>query len=169
MVLIGPAAILLVAACSPALNWREVRPPGASMVLSLPCKPSVYARTVPLAGATVQWQLQACSADGQTWAFAHADLRDPAAVAPALLQLRAAAQANLGGAVPLPVPWTAPGATPQAAAGRFRLQGRLPDGRESTEEVAVFARGTMVFQANVLGPALSPQALEVFFDSVRAL
>jgi hypothetical protein len=161
--------LALMSACSPALNWREVRPRGAGMALSLPCKPSVYARKLPLAGVSVDWNLQACSVDGQTWAFAHADLRDPNLVREALLQLRTAAQANLQDASAVPVVWAAPGATPQAEAARFRLQGKLPDGRVVVEEVAVFARGTTVFQMSMLGPALPAESSEAFFSSVRAL
>jgi len=32
-------AMALLAACSPTLNWREVRPEGTRLALLLPCKP----------------------------------------------------------------------------------------------------------------------------------
>ena len=49
----------------------------------------------------------------------------------------------------------------------LRLQGRLPDGRAVQMQLAVFARGTQVFQATVLGDAVPDDAAETFFASLR--
>lgn len=168
-----PAPLPLVAAlaltgCSPALDWREVRPRGSGATLLMPCKPDELARSVSLAGTTVRLQLAACSAGGQTWALAHADVGDPAQVTPALAELRAAAAANLdagdGAALPLQVR----GATPNRASERVQFSGKLPDGRAAHEQVAVFARGTRVFQATVLGEQLSAEAADTFFGALQA-
>jgi len=50
---------------------------------------------------------------------------------------------------------------------RTRLQGRLPDGKAMQMEVMLFAHGTRVFQASVLGERLSDDAVEVFLSSLR--
>jgi hypothetical protein len=60
-----------------------------------------------------------------------------------------------------------PGATPQAASGRARLSGQMPDGRPVQMQVLVFARGTQVFQASVVGGALPDEAVETYFTSIR--
>ena len=60
-----------------------------------------------------------------------------------------------------------PGATPNDTSRRLRLQGRLPDGRAVQMQLAVFARGTQVFQATVLGDAVPDDAAETFFASLR--
>jgi len=44
------AAVLVLAACSPELNWREVRADPTALTVLLPCKPDRGTRTVPLAG-----------------------------------------------------------------------------------------------------------------------
>jgi hypothetical protein len=166
--IVWPAgAVLALAACSPTLDWREVRAEGAAVRVLLPCKPGTMARELPLAGAPVRLQLQACSAGGQTWALASADVADPARVGPALVGLRSAALANLGAGGAAELPLNVPGATPQAASGRVQAAGRQPDGATVQAQVAVFSHGTWVFQATVLGAQLPADAVDTFFDSLR--
>jgi hypothetical protein len=161
------AAALLLAACAPALDWRDVRPEGSGVTLLMPCKPTAQQRRLPLAGVVVRLSLQACSADGQTWGIAHADVEDPARVAAALAELRASAAANIAAGAVEPLPLQVPGATPQAGSERVRLDGQLPDGRPVQAQVAVFAQGTRVFQVTALGERLPDEAAETFFGSVR--
>jgi hypothetical protein len=163
------AAAFLVAACSPALDWRDVRPAGSGLTLLMPCKPVSQERQLPLAGAPVQLSLLACSADGQTWGIAHADVADPARVSAALVELRHAAAANLSAEPTEVLPLQVPGATPQAASVRVRFDGRRPDGRAVHVQSAVFARGTRVFQATALGEPLQAEAAQTFLGSIRFL
>jgi hypothetical protein len=160
-------AALLLAACAPALDWRDVRPEGSGMTLLMPCKPTAQQRRLPLAGAAVSLSLHACSADGQTWGVAHADVEDPARVASALAELRASAAANVAAQGVERLPLQVPGATPQPVSERVRLEGRLPDGRPVQVQVAVFAQGTRVFQVTALGERLPAEAADTFFGSIR--
>ena len=122
-----------------------------------------------LAERSVRWVLLACSAGGTTWALAQADLADPAQVGPALLQLRAAAAGNLGAAAPSrTLALKVAGATPNPHSVRLEFQGRAPDGRALTGQVALFAKGTRVFQASALSGTLSAEAADIFFDGLRA-
>jgi hypothetical protein len=47
------------------------------------------------------------------------------------------------------------------------MAGRLPDGKAVEEQVAVFSRGTRVFQATLVGPSLPPEVAETFFGGLR--
>jgi hypothetical protein len=161
------AAALLLAACAPALDWREVRPEGSRVVLLMPCKPTAQQRQLPLAGAAVRLSLHACRADGQTWGIAHADVEDPARVAAALAELRASTAANVAAEGVQRLPLEVPGATPQPGSERVRFDGRLPDGRPVQAQVAVFAHGTHVFQVTALGERLPDEAADTFFGSIR--
>lgn len=156
----------LLAGCSPTEDWRDVRPAGSGAQLLFPCKPASQTRDVPLAGDPVPMTLLACTAGANTFAFAHADVVDPARVTPALRALADAAAVNLGATPETGEPWRVDGMTPNAEARRLRLQGRLPDGSEVREEVVTFARGTRVFQATVVGPSPAPESIAVFFDSL---
>lgn len=161
------AAGLLLAACSPALDWREVRPGDSTLVAHFPCKPEHQARQVRLAEQTVRMVLHACTADNMTWALALADMGDPALVATALAELHAAAQRNMGATTTQVLKLDVEGSTPNPQAQRVAFAGRLPDGRAVNEQSAVFAKGTMVFQATALGGSLPTEAADMFFANLR--
>jgi len=162
------ACLLLAAACSPTFDWREVRPEGSGATLLMPCKPNSMVRNVRLVGEPVALTLSACSAGGQTWAIASADVGDPTRVTAALDELESAARSNLAGGPAQTLVLAVAGATPNAASRRVQFSGRLGDGTAVQEQVAVFARGTRVFQATVLGPQLPAEGVETFFGSLRA-
>lgn len=164
-----PAGLVLLslAACSPALDWREVRPEDSAAVLMFPCKPTGHARKVQLAGAERLLTLHACTAADVTWALAFADVVDPALVGPALDELRRSAASNIGAAAETVLPLAVPGSTPQAGAVRVALSGRRSDGQAVQEQVAVFAKGTRVYQATVIGAQLPAEGLEAFFTGLR--
>ncbi len=159
--------VLALAACAPALNWRDVRPAGSGAQLLFPCKPDTQERRVALAGPPVRLTLNVCSAAEQVWALAHADVQDLARVGPALAALQAGAAANLGAPAAAWAPQAVPGATPQPGGGRATLKGLRSDGQAAQMQVLVFARGTQVFQASVLGAAPSDEAVEAYFASIR--
>ena len=161
-------AVLGLAACAPALDWRDVRVAEGAVRAQMPCKPTSHTRKVRLAGQMVNLSLQACSAGGQTWALAWADVVDPAQLGPALRELRDAAAANIGAQSSVPLPLNVPGATPHADSTRLRLEGRRADGQPVREQVLLFARGTLVVQATALGATLPDDAVDTFFASLRA-
>ena len=96
----GALVVLGLSACTPPLDWREVRPIDSEVTALFPCKPQRMSRQVALAGAKVQMDLVSCTAADATYAIAYARLPDPAQVSAALQQLRAAASANIGAATP---------------------------------------------------------------------
>ena len=160
--------LALLVGCSPTLDWRDWRPAGSGLALSLPCKPTPQSRKVQLAGQTVQLALHACSAGGQTWALAYADIGDPTKLGLALAELRESAADNVGATSrQVLTPLAVPGATPHPDSGRWALVGKLPDGTAIQEELAVFVLGTVVFQATVLGTALPAEAVATFFESLQ--
>lgn len=161
-------AAAALTACSPALDWREVRPDASGVVALFPCRPDTHERSLELAGQTVVFHLSVCEADGQVFALGHADMGDPAQVGPALMALQASVAAGVQSADQPPgrdADWRWPGATPQPAAGRWRLRGSLPDGRSTEIEVALAAHGTRVLRATVQGP--STPAAAGFLDALR--
>lgn len=157
-------------ACTPDLNWREVRPDQSGLAVLLPCKPAGHARQLTLAGVAVEMSLFACSTAGVTYAVGFADVAQPQLVGRALDELAMAAAHNIGSegshtAVPVRIE----GMTPQPGAGRHAFSGQLPGGHRVAEHVAVFARGTRVYQATVVGARLDVEATETFFGSLRLL
>lgn len=160
-------ALLLAAlvGCSPVLDWREVRVDGDALTALFPCRPERHARNVAVAGANVRMDMAACAVAGTTFAASFVDLADPAAVTGVLKGFCQAAVANLGGAAPRQLPFTLAGMTPNAAAVRVLIAGRLPDGTVVQEHAAFFARGLRVYQVSVIGAA--PDAVEAFLSSLK--
>jgi hypothetical protein len=132
-----------------------------------PCKPDSHTRRVNLGKQQVRLVLHACAAGGLTWALAFADVSDPALVGEALAELGVAAQKNLEASQSRPLGLRVDGATPNPHSQRFEITGRAPDGREVTEQVAVFAKGMRVYQATALGKKLEPEAVTTFFGSLH--
>lgn len=133
----------------------------------LPCKPNVSARPVQLAGQAVQLSMLACKAEDLTWALAAADVVEPARVLPALQALHVSTVDNLQGRVVKATPTGVRGSTPHAALARVLVQGRRPDGTPASGQFVVFAHGTQVFQAIVMGTAVPEPAAQTFFDALR--
>ena len=157
-----------LAACTPTLDWRTVRPDGSGLEALFPCKPAGHARKLTLAGEVVEMTLYACTAGGATYAVGFADVGQPQRVGRALAELSAAAARNIGAAgLPAAAPLRVEGTTPNPQAGRLSLAGRLADGQRVEEQVAVFARGTRVFQATMVGAKLDAEAVEAFFGALR--
>lgn len=168
-----PALAVMLAGCSPALDWRETRLKGPGLEATFPCRPVGQTRQVELAGRLVAMQLDGCEAGGRTFAVGWADVGDPAAVGPALQALQQASAGKKAAQRPARprTDWLAPrGATPQAAAGRWELPVPGPDGAALVMDTAVFARGTWVVQASVIGPEPGSGAaaeLAPFFEGLR--
>lgn len=160
--------LALLCACSPSLDWREVRPEDSGGAVALfPCKPSVDARMVTLAGSRVRMVLAACQAGGATWALSFADMADPAQVTPALQALRQASVANLGAPAQVVSPMAVAGMTPNPQAERLRIAGKRPDGQAVLLESGFYARGTRVYQASVMGAERGHEAVATFFDGLK--
>jgi hypothetical protein len=162
----GPLLVWL-GGCAPSLDWREVRIEGRDATALWPCKPAAHARMVRLAGPEVRLTLQACQADGMTFGLAAADVSDPSAVGPALRALRESSAGNLGAPAARALNLQVPGQTPQPEAGRAAYTGRRPDGKAVQAQVAVVSRGTVVYQATVLGDRVADEAAETFIASLK--
>jgi hypothetical protein len=160
-------AVLVSSACTPVFDWREVRPDGSGVAMLFPCKPDSRSRQVPLASGSVRMVLLSCSAGGATWALAHADLQDPTRIAASLAEMRGAAVANLRATAQRELPLLVAGATPNPSNQRLELHGRLSNGQPVIEQLALFTKGTRVFQATVLGERLDDEAVQTFFAGLK--
>jgi len=158
-----------LAACSPALDWREVRPDGGVLTAWLPCKPQRRVREIDLAGGRVSMEMLGCRAQGSTWGLTSADVGDTARVEPALAALRTARAANLGGEETSATPSAVPAGPASRPALALRVAGRNAAGEAVVERSLLFAAGTRVFHVAVIGIEPSAEALDSFFGQLRLL
>ena len=160
-------AALLIAGCSPTLDWREFVPEGSGISASFPCRPDRHARPVAMAGATVRLEMLVCSAGDATYALSFLDSPDAGRVSALLDDWRAITVRNVQGAAPQLAPVNVPGMTPNARATRLVVAGRLPDGSAVQQHAAFFAHGLRVYAATVIGAKPQAAAVETFFSALR--
>jgi hypothetical protein len=162
----GLLATVLLAACAPTLDWRDVRLPGG-LVAQLPCRPGRFERELPVAGRPLRWFLWSCSAGGITYGVATAEVDDAARVAPVLDALARAALAGVRVRDSRFRSFDLAGVTPFSGNVSARILGNRPDGSPIEESLRLFARGTRVFQANALGASLADAAVQPFEQGLR--
>jgi hypothetical protein len=158
-----PLGLLGLLACTPSLNWREVKPADAQGLVALfPCKPDESTRqlAVPgLSGGPVRMHVLSCEAGGVRWALSHLDASSPQRLAQALPALDEALWRNLSAARPASArqealgPARIQGADSHASARQWLLTGLRPTPLNQAQGVQVmswsFARGLTAFQASV--------------------
>lgn len=158
---------LALAACSPSLNWREVRPGGGELKAMLPCKPDQATRRQSLAGYEVDLSMMGCEAGGGLFAISVIELgsltQAQAVQAQWQIHLLAALQAQ--GAQR--ETYVIRGANAQPEALRLQAVGRSPEGRTLTVQAVWFTRGQRLYHAAVYAERLTPEMSEPFFGGME--
>ncbi|MCY4746298.1 hypothetical protein NYO99_15030 [Pelomonas sp. UHG3] len=144
----------LLAACQPALNWREVRPEKSGVVAMFPCKPEVEQRS--------GMGLAQCEADGGRFSLSWADVPEPSQAGPALNAMAAAVAAKLALPPPQAQRLTVPGMTPLPEAAQYLL-----NGAGSVSRVGVFSHGARVYQVMMSSPKVDGVAWDSFVAGLR--
>lgn len=169
--------MLTLMACSPAYNWRELRPDGAALLSVFPCKPDEAEREVPIAGTPSTLHMFSCTAADQTYALAWAALAEGADTRTALIaweqasrkSLKAEAAKNAGDqANGRSAQWTFELAGAEVVQ-TVRTKGHDHLGAEIEAQVVYFAMGNKVYQAAVYGKKLPEAAVEPFFSGLKLL
>ena len=160
---------MAVTACSPALDWRDMRPAGLGLAMSMPCRPATQVRSVSVANQAFDMTMHACSEAGVTYSVGSFDVRDPAAVGTLLTILISTVQGNIKGRAESDQPAHVPGMTPHPAARQIHFTGRLPDGRAVSEWLLVFSRGTRVYQAIAMGGPSDAALAQQFVLGLKVL
>ena len=171
MTMLTPVFLLLLTlglgACSPALNWREVRVKATDLVAMLPCKPDKGTRAVPLAGKNVEMHMTGCDAAGATFAIANVKLAQLSEVAEVQAQWRAATLDNMvARASQEALRKEVPGESSTSRA-IVLAQGQRKDGTAVTMQGVWFSRGAQVFHAVVYAQQITPDTTETFFAGLK--
>lgn len=164
---LGAAALALaLAACSPGLNWRQVRPEAGGVSLLLPCKPDRASRSVPLGGRAVALSMVGCEAEGAMFALSTADIGDAGQAQAVLAQWQTLTLSHIrAGAEPQRLPFKVPGASTEPV--RIQSRGQQADGQAVEGQALYFAQGSRLFQAVIYAPRIPAEADDTFFSSIR--
>lgn len=163
--------VLVLGACSPTYNWRELRLEGAPLLALLPCKPESAERQVPLThpdAAPTTLHMRSCEAGGQTFALAWARLTDITLAPAAVASWRAASLQSLrvpaSQAVNADWPVSVAGATMVVGVQAAGFDHR---GQPVQSRTVYFVRGNHVFQAAMYGQQLPEDAQDAFFGGLQ--
>jgi hypothetical protein len=164
-----PAAVLLAAAaCTPTFNWREITVDATALHATFPCKPDRAERKMPF---TRERELlvhaTGCEAGGAAYAVLWADVGTAADAAGAMAQWKQASLATAQAHVEREETFLPRGALALPQSVLVRASGRRPDGSAVQSQAAYFARGSVVFQAVIYAPALTPEMTQPFFTGLR--
>ena len=159
------ALALLVAACYPELDWREVTSPGGGYSVLMPAAPETATRDVRLGGVTLAMSMTSARKDGMAFGVAYAEI--PAGGHGDLLAAaRDALVRNIDGRITADREIAIDG-----AAGReFHAEGAA-GGRGLRLAARVFIAGRRFYQVAFVGqPDRIAQAdLDLFLGSFRLL
>lgn len=163
------AVLVAVAACSPVLNWRQVRVDAQVQAL-FPCKPDQVERSVSLESGTTPARMWSCDAGEATWSVTQFDLPASDAATATLRQLRHKLLLHLKGSEELGEPANLKGMTPNEEARRSHIRGVRSDGSALVADAVWAARGARIYQVVVLsrpsGPAVSHEAVTEFLGGI---
>lgn len=157
----------VLSGCSPALNWRDVRPEGTSLVGLLPCKPDHGARVLPMGAKPVTITMMGCDANGATFTLAHVAVQDAGGAATVLTQWQAATLSTLRGQTLSALPFPLKGSSAQPAAVQVKAVGVRPDGKPVSLQAAWFAADGRVFQVAMYADQAQPEVAEAYFSGLR--
>jgi len=163
------AAALGGLACSPALNWREVRLEALSALL--PCKPDRAVRTVQLADQALEMGMAGCEAQGALFAISHVRVANQEAVEPTLQAWRVSALQRtqlVAANAAAPGPSTLPDRSGKGSGAILETQGQQPDGSPVHAQLTWLVVGQDIFHAAVYAPYLTAEMTEPFFSELRA-
>lgn len=159
---------LLLSACSPKYDWREVHDANASFTVLLPAKPSTFSRPVNLNGLQVNMTMTAAEAGDVMFAVGTAELPDQSQVPQALAAMKAAMLKNISGTVKsekLSGPADAPTA--------IDIEASNATNNTSGQARVLFARFTAedrrIYQAVIIGKdkKVTDEITETFFTSFK--
>ena len=156
-------AALVLAACSPALNWRAV--PLEGLTARLPCKPDRAQRTVRLAETDLQLAMAGCEAGGGLFAISRVPLANAAQSAAILAAWRKETLRNMAAATVQEREFP-PGAA-WSHAVMVSAQGQRPDGAAVQAQLAWITTGAEIFHVAVYAPRLNSDMTDILFSDLQ--
>ncbi len=166
------AAALSVAACTPSLNWREVRPEHTTLKTLLPCKPDHGSRQVKVGQQEMEVRMTGCQAQEHLLAVARLPMPEKATqeeTSLAIKQWQDATLANFKGKVTGTQAFVIKAkSTPSTApVMKISASGQGPDGQLVQSQMLFFVHENHIVQAVVYAPKLSTEVTETFFAGLE--
>jgi hypothetical protein len=172
------SAALLLAACYPKHDWRDLRAAGDAVRITYPGKPQEETRDVTVAGLTLPMTMKVARVDRSMFAVAHVDLPEAVVADPVERDRVVAAfeeifQRNLQGTVTarrdVPLRQAGTDTRKLTHASEIEVRGKVRD-NASWLLGRVYLLDRRLIEAVALGPddELTPDVAKMFVQSLRA-
>jgi len=170
VLLLCAGASVLLAACSPKFNWREVRSKDAHYSVLLPTKPSTFARSINLDGSVLTMSMTASKVDDTVFAVGSASVADAAKAQAALIAMKTALVKNISGTVRSEKSSAAASST-QGLSSSIDIEavGKTPGGKEEILFGHFVSKDKEIYQVIVIGPEkqVSRENVDTFITSFK--
>lgn len=156
--ILSTAAILMLLACSPQFDWREVRGSDVPFRVLMPAKAASFSREVQLAGLKLNMQMTAADAAGVNFAVGSVRLDEPGKAGIVAEAMKDGMLKNVQGQITK---------TADSPDGVVEVQGKLPGGEAVTMAARFIIKGPRVYQVIVIGPArqLKQDIIDTYMSS----
>jgi hypothetical protein len=122
-------AVLVLTACTPAMDWRSVGFEGSTLKVQLPCKPDRTTRRVTMGASNVDLQVAGCELGQSMVAVMTAQLPQGADANAILSGWQKITLENMHAQVDARQPWTKSVMMALPASESLQAHGQRPDGR----------------------------------------
>ena len=156
--------VILLAACSPKFDWREVRGTDAPFTLLLPAKPATVSKEMVLAGVEIKMQMMVADVDGVSFAVGSAKVNDTSKIPTVLDAMQQGMLKNIHA-----VPEKENNAASAVFAKDIVAYGKLSNGQPVKFVGRFVARGAWVYQIVIIGKEkmLTPEVVDTFMTSFK--
>ena len=156
---------VLLCACSPKYDWREIRGEGAPYSVMLPAKPASHSRPINLDGNQVTMTMTATEVDGVTFAVGTAELPDAGKAVNAVNAMKSVLVKNINGTVQR----EAAASSGDDTSIQIDATGKDASGQARVLHARFLARGKRVYQVLVTGKegAVPQEAVDTFLASFK--
>ncbi|MFZ6843256.1 hypothetical protein [Undibacterium sp. RuTC16W] len=154
---------MLLCACSPKFDWREVRGGDAPYSVLLPAKPSTYSRTMQLEGVSLTMQMTGADTDGISFAIGSAKIDDATKIPAVLAAMKSGMLSNIHGTI------TSEKASTPLQGSDIEARGSLQNGQPVILAAKFVTRGPWVYQVIVMGreKAVTRDAIDTYMTSFK--
>jgi hypothetical protein len=155
---------ILLTACSPKFDWREVRGTESPFIVLLPAKPASFARDMTLNGISLKMQMTAADVDGVSCAVGSAKVTDASKIPGVLEAMRQGMLNNIHG-----VPEKNSSSGIDLSSRDVVSYGKLANGQPVKFVGRFLARGAWVYQIVIIGKEkmLTPEVVDTFMTSFK--
>lgn len=172
--LLCAALALVLAACTPALDWREVRSEDGGYAILMPARPATASRTIDLDGLAVVMSMTGAEVDGVAFAVGTAELPNATAARQALTAMQQALVRNMHGVVTADRTLAVPRGTQGGSMVVREIHANGPasaatNGQSRVMRVRLTAVEHRVYQVLISGPAqrIDDDMATIYFSSFR--